>query len=123
MVNPVTKQWIFFLPYMPHLTKNILTSLELSSSLNLKQDLRYGNAPMQMIKEIWLNCDGVSDQLQITKLTAQHFEENTYSQMSVSLAAQLLLQSMLGTMGNSVCNRQTNCSIQNIEASSASISK
>jgi hypothetical protein len=34
MVNPVTKQWIIFLPDMPHLTKNIVTSLELSLSLN-----------------------------------------------------------------------------------------
>jgi hypothetical protein len=54
MVNPVTKQWIIFLPDMPHLTKNIVTSLELSSSLNFKWDLRYGNAPMnmQMIEEM-----------------------------------------------------------------------
>jgi hypothetical protein len=38
MVNPVTKQWIIFLPDMPHLTKNLVTSLVLSSSLNSEQD-------------------------------------------------------------------------------------
>jgi hypothetical protein len=62
MTNPATKQWITFLSVMPHLTKNIVTSLELSSSLNSKQDLKYGNVPMnmQMIEEIWLKCNGVS---------------------------------------------------------------
>jgi hypothetical protein len=34
MTDPVTNQWIVFLPDMPHLTKNIVTSLELSSSKN-----------------------------------------------------------------------------------------
>ncbi len=48
MTNPVTIQCMIFLPDMSHLTKNIVTSLELSSSLNSKQDLRYGHTPMNM---------------------------------------------------------------------------
>ena len=41
MTNHFLKQWIVFLPNMPHLTKNIVTSLELSSSKNLKRNLMY----------------------------------------------------------------------------------
>jgi hypothetical protein len=65
MTDPVTNQWIIFLPNMPHLTKNIVTSLELSSSKNSKRNLMYGKVPvnMGMIEEIWLKCDGASGQL------------------------------------------------------------
>jgi hypothetical protein len=48
MTNPVTIQCMIFLPDMSHLTKNIVTSLELSSSLNSKQDLRYSHIPMNL---------------------------------------------------------------------------
>jgi hypothetical protein len=56
MTDPVTNQWIVFLPDMPHLTKNIDTSLELSSLKNSKRNLMYGKVPvnMGMVKEIWL---------------------------------------------------------------------
>jgi hypothetical protein len=52
MTDPVTNQWIIFLPDMPHLTKNIVISLELSLSKNSKHDLRYGKVPInvQMIE-------------------------------------------------------------------------
>jgi hypothetical protein len=36
MTDPVKNEWIVFLPNMPHLTKNIVTSLKLSSSKNSK---------------------------------------------------------------------------------------
>ncbi len=36
MKDPVTRQWCIFLPDMPHLTKNIVTCLELSSSSKSK---------------------------------------------------------------------------------------
>jgi hypothetical protein len=46
MTNPFSKQWIVFFPDMLHLTKNIVTSLELSSSKNLKHNLMYGKIPL-----------------------------------------------------------------------------
>jgi hypothetical protein len=77
MTNPVLKQWIVFLPDMPHLTKNIVTSLELSSSKKLKRNLMYGKVPVNMgiVEEIWLKCDGLSGQLQSSKLTSRHFDK------------------------------------------------
>ena len=95
MTDPVTNEWIVFLPDMPHLTKDIVTSLELSSSKTSKQNLMRGKVPinMQMIHEIWLKCNGASRQLQSTKLTSRHFNKNAYSRMNVKLAIQLLSQS------------------------------
>ncbi len=90
MTDPVTNEWIVFLPDKPHITKNIVTSLELSSSKTSKHNLVIENVPinMQMIREIWLN-----GQLQSTKLTLRHFNKNTYSHMNVKLETQLLTQS------------------------------
>jgi hypothetical protein len=48
MMDPVTLQWVVFLPNMCHLTTNIATSLELSSSKNLKCNLMYGRVPVNM---------------------------------------------------------------------------
>ena len=45
MTDPVTNEWIVFLPDMPHLTKDIATSLELSSSKTSKQNLMRGKSP------------------------------------------------------------------------------
>jgi hypothetical protein len=92
MTDPVTNQWIIFLPNMLHLTKNIVTSLELSLSKNSKHDLRYGKVPinMQMIEEVWLKCNGASGQLHGTKLNSWHFDKNAYSRTNVKLATQLL---------------------------------
>ena len=77
MTNPFSKQWIVFLPDMPHLTKNIIPSLELSSSKNPKRNLMYGKVPlnMQMIEEVWIKCDGAFGQLQSSKLTSRHFDK------------------------------------------------
>ena len=87
MTDPVMNQYIVFLYDMPCLTKNIVTSLELSSSKNLKHNLMYGKVPvnMGMVKEIWLKCNGASGQLQSTKLTSRHFDKNAYSRMIVKL--------------------------------------
>jgi hypothetical protein len=75
--------------------KNIFTSLELSFSKNSKLNLMRSKVPinMQLVHEIWLKCDGVSGQLQSTKLTSRHFVKNAYSCMNVRLATQLLSQS------------------------------
>jgi hypothetical protein len=95
MTDPVTNERIIFLPKMLHLTKNIVTSLELSSSKTSKCNLMRGKVPinMQMIHKIWLKCDGASGQRQSTKLTSRHFDKNAYSCMNVRLATQLLSQS------------------------------
>jgi hypothetical protein len=106
MTDPITNQWIIFLPDMPHLTKNIITSLELSLSKNSKHDLRYGKVPinMQMIEEVWLKCNGASGQLHSTKLTSWHFDKNAYSRMNVKLATQLLSQSNVDMIHNAIAD-------------------
>jgi len=40
--DDVTKQSFIFLPDMPHLTENIATALELSSSKSSKRNMKYG---------------------------------------------------------------------------------
>ncbi len=102
MKDPVSKQWCIFIPDMPHLTKNIVTCLELSSSQKSKRKLQMGNVPMNMdmIEEVWLQSDGASGQLQTTKLTSHHFEKNAYSWMNVSLATQLLSASTAAMITN-----------------------
>jgi len=104
MKDPVTKQYCIFIPDMLHLTNNIVTCLELSSSQKLKQKLRMGKVPMNMgmIEEVWLKLDGASGQLQSTKLTSHHFEKNAYSRMNVSLATQLLSASTAAMISNAL---------------------
>jgi hypothetical protein len=106
MTDPITNQWIIFLPDMPHLTKNIITSLQLSISKNSKQDLRYGKVliNMQMIEEVWLKCNDASGQLQSTKLTSQHFDKIAYSRMNVKLATQLLSQSTIDMIPDAIAD-------------------
>jgi hypothetical protein len=115
MVDPVTLQWIVFLPDMCHLTKNVATSLELSSSKNLKRNLMYGKVPvnMGMVKEIWLKCDGSSGQLQSSKLTSQHFDKNAYSWMNVNLATQLLSSSTVEMIRDAIADDDIVLSLQN----------
>ncbi len=104
MKDPVSKQWCIFIPDMPHLTKNIVTCLELLSSQKSNRKLRMGNVPMNMdmIEEVWLQSDGASGQLQTTKLTSHHFEKNAYSRMNVSLATQLLSASTAAMITNAM---------------------
>jgi hypothetical protein len=92
MKDPVTGQWCIFLPDMPHLTKNIVTCLELLSSSKSKQKLKLGHVPMNMgtVEDFWLKSDGASGQLHTTKLTSLHFEKNAYSRMNVQLVTQFL---------------------------------
>ena len=115
MMNPFLKQWIVFLPDMPHLTKNIVTSLELSSLKNLKHNLIYGKVRlnMQMIEEVWLKCDGASGQLQSSKLTSWHFDKNAYSRMNVKLATQLLPQSTVEMIRFAIADDGITLSVNN----------
>ena len=116
MANPFSKQWIVCLPDMPHLTKNIVTSLDkLSSSKNSKCNLMYGKVPlnMQMIEEVWLKCDGASGQLQSSKLTSRHFDKNAYSRMNVRLATQLLSQSTVEMIRYAIADDGITLSLNN----------
>ena len=94
--NPVTKEFFIFLPDMCHLTKNIVTALELSSSKTSKRNLKYGRCPlnMKMIEVVWIETDGPTGQMHTTKLTILHFDKNAHSRMNVSLATQLLSASV-----------------------------
>ena len=94
--NPVSGDYIIFLPDMPHLTKNIVTCLELSSSKSSRRSLKFGNCPVNlgMGEEVWLALGGNSRQLQETKLTSYHFDKNPYSRMNVALAMQVLSRTM-----------------------------
>ena len=95
--DAVTDRWMIFVPDMPHLTKNIVTCLELSSTANSKRNLMYGKVPLNlgMVKEIWLSCGGGSGQLHSTKLTNHHFEKDAYSRMNVKLATQVTSASVV----------------------------
>jgi hypothetical protein len=102
--DPVTMQGCIFIPNMLHLTKNIVTSLELSSSQKSKQKLRIGKVPisLNMIKEVWLKKEGASGQLHATKLSAHHFEKSAYSWMIVLLATQVLSASIAVMISNAI---------------------
>ncbi len=113
-MDPVTLQWIVFLPDMCHLTKNIATSLELSSSKNSKCNLMYGKVPVNtgMVEEIWLKCEGASGQLQTTRLTFCHFDKNPYSRMNVNLATQLLSRSTVEMIRDAIADDNIVLSLQ-----------
>ena len=59
---------------------------------------------MQMIEEVWLKCDGALGQLQSTKLTHRHFNKNAYSCMNVKLATQLLSNSTVDMIRNTIAD-------------------
>ena len=115
MTDPVTYQWIVFLPDMPHLTKNIVTSFELLSSKNSKCIFMYGKVlvNMGMVEEVWLKCDGASGQLQSTKLTLRHFDKNAYSRMDAKLATQLLSQSTVELIRYAIADNGVALSLRN----------
>ena len=114
MTDPVTLQWIVFLPDMCHLTKNIATSLKLSLSKNSKRILMYGKVPvnMGMVEEIWLKCDGSSGQLQSSKLTSRHFDKNAYLRVNVNLATQLLSRSTVEMIRDAIADDNIVLSLQ-----------
>jgi hypothetical protein len=114
MMDPVTLQWIVFLPNMCHLTKNITTSLKLSSSKNSKCNLMHGKVPvnMGMVEEIWLKCKGASGQLQTTRLTFYHFDKNPYSRMNVNLVTQLLSRSTVEMIRDAIADDKIVLSLQ-----------
>ena len=94
--DPHTEDFFIFLPDMPHLTKNIVTALELSSNKTSKRNIKYGRCPvnLKMGEHIWLETDGGSGQFHPTKLTVYHFDKNAHSRMNVALAIQFLSASV-----------------------------
>lgn len=94
--DPVSGNYIIFMPDMPHLMKNIVTALELSSDKSSKRNLKFGKCPtnLSMIECVWIALGGGSAQLQESKLTAFHFDKNAYSRMNVSLAMHILSQTV-----------------------------
>ncbi|KAL9182387.1 hypothetical protein ACHAXT_013039 [Thalassiosira profunda] len=94
--DPDSKEFFLFLPDMPHLTKNIVTAIELSANKTAKRDIKYGKCPVNlgMIEEIWLETGGATGQFHDTKLTIRHFAKNAFTRMCVSLAMQVLSMSV-----------------------------
>lgn len=94
---PVSKRYMVLCPDMPHLTKNIVTALELSSSKKSKRNIMYGVCPtnLRMIEVVWIELGGATNQLQETRLTIHHFVKDAYSRMNVALAVQILSYSVV----------------------------
>ena len=94
--DEVTGQWFFFIPDMPHLTKNIVTTIEKSSTKSSKRNIKYGKCfiNLQLIELVWLATGGATGQFHETKLSVYHFDKNAHSRMNVSLAVQILSQSV-----------------------------
>jgi hypothetical protein len=117
MTDPVANEWIVFLPDMPHLTKNIVTSLKLSPSKTSKRNLMMGKVPinMQMMHKIWFKCNGACGQLQSTKLTSRHFDKNAFSRMNVKLVTQLLSQSTVKMVRYAISDESVVLSLRNKE--------
>ena len=48
------------MPDMPHLSKQIVTAIELSGSKTSKQKNKFGKCPVNlgMVKDVWLNLNG-----------------------------------------------------------------
>jgi hypothetical protein len=103
-VDPITKDYLLFLPDMPHLIKNMVTALEKSSKWTSKRDLKYGNDPINLnaIFEMWKATGGLTHQQSHTKLSTAHFYKDAYSRMRVYLAVQVLSQSVVNMLKQGV---------------------
>ena len=113
--DPVSKDYIIFLPDMPHLTKNMCTAIEFSSSLFSKRNIKFGKCPVNlgMIEEVWLEMEGATKQLQETKLSRQHFDKNAYSRMNVSLAMQVFSASVAKILRDAINDDELTLAMDN----------
>lgn len=113
--DPVSGEYIIFLPDMPHLIKNVVTALELSSNSKSKRDIKFGKCPVNlgMSQEVWEALGGLLCQLQETKLTIHHFLKNAFSRMSVSLAMQVLSASTAAMIRKAIEDEDVNLSLSN----------
>lgn len=112
--DPVTGDYFIFMPDMPHLTKNIVTALELSSSKASKRNIKYGKCPVNlgMGEEIWLKTGGATGQFHTTKLTVLHFDKNAFSRMNVSLATQFLSGSVARMIKDAINDDEISLSLR-----------
>ena len=55
MLHPITNEPIFFIADMPHLIKNIINALEMSSLKKSKRKMKYSGCPLnsKMIQDAW----------------------------------------------------------------------
>lgn len=113
--DPVTGEYFIFLPDMPHLSKNIVTALELSSSKKSKRSIKFGKCPtnMKMAEDIWLETDGATGQFHPTKLSIYHFDKNAHSRMNVSLAMQLLSASVASMIREAINDEEVRLPFEN----------
>ncbi|KAL7542027.1 hypothetical protein ACHAWF_011062 [Thalassiosira exigua] len=113
--DPVTDEFVIFLPDMPHLTKNIVTALEYSGSKHQKRSIMYGLCPVHlgMVEEVWMSMDGLTCQLQDSKLTVGHFDKNAYSRMNVSLAMQILSASVARMIREAIADDEIKLILRN----------
>ena len=98
MIHPITDKPIFFLADMPHLVKKIVNALEMSSLKKSKRNMKYSGCPLnsKMIQDVWrLTRNNCKHRLMETKLSEKHFNKDTFSRMTVSLAVQLLSSSVV----------------------------
>ena len=93
-INPSTGKPIFVVEDMPHVVKRLANALELSSKKKEKRDLRFEKnrypINLRMLEGVWQALGGGKFHLSECKLGWQHFLKDAYSRMNVSLAVQVL---------------------------------
>lgn len=88
MVSPTNDRPFVFIPDNMHLSKNVVTALEKSSSKRSKRNIKYKKCPMNlgMIEKAWRATGGGTNQLQPTKLRDSCFLKDAKSRMDCPTA-------------------------------------
>jgi hypothetical protein len=93
-INPSTGKPIFVFEDMPHVVKRLVNAMERSSKKKEKRNLRFEKnrypIDLRMIEGVWQALGGGKLHLSECKLGWQHFLKDAYSRMNVSLAVQVL---------------------------------
>ena len=99
--HPISHDPIFLITNIPHLVKNIVIALEMSSLKKSKRNMKFDRCQLnsKMIQDIWRKTnEECHHRLMETKLSEQHFNKDGFSRMNVSLAIQLLSSSVASMM-------------------------